>query len=188
MVTKVSWGRTSSGMTNAGSSPPRALAAWAGGGRHLGCGRPSSLSRAAVGGGPTGLSSFGSRAWLVGSPEGGAGFRAVARLGWFPSWDERQRATGGVRTKQVGVNPSRRADVGAGVEGPSGACRPLSCGNPAGAASSEEALLAARWLAIAGTARSGGSMVVLVDHENCRSRRTACGPRAPVNSRQGEWV
>lgn len=169
-------------MTKAGRSSHRALAAWAGGGRHLGCGRPSWLSRAAVGGGPTGRSGFGSTAWLGGSPRGEVEFRTVVLAGWFPSWEERQRATGGVRIEQVGVNPFRRADVEAGVEGPAGACRPLSCGNPAGAASSEAALLAARWLAIAGTARSGGPMVVLVDHENCRSRWTACGPRAPVRA------
>jgi hypothetical protein len=45
-----------------------------------------------------------------------------------------------------------------------------------------EVLLAARWLAIAGAAGSEGLVVVLVDHGNCRSRRTACGSGAPVRA------
>lgn len=114
--------------------------------------------------------------------ERGTVFRAVALRGWFPGYEGCRRATRGVRTKQVGVNPFWRADVEAGVEGPSGAKTPglwLSgwCRTRKG-----EALLAARWLAIAGAARSDGSVVVLVDHGNCRSRRTACGPRAPARA------
>jgi len=35
---------------------------------------------------------------------------------------------------------------------------------------------------------SGSFEVVLVGPFNCRSRRAARGPRAPVNNRQGDWV
>jgi hypothetical protein len=149
--------QTSRGMTKAGRLSPQVPRTRAGGGRHLGCSRTSSLSRAGVGGGPTGpieLRLEGPARWL---PARG-GRVPYGRSSWsVPGQEECQRATGGVRTKQVGVNPLWRADVEAGVEGPSGFCRPLSCGYPAGAALSGEALLATRWLAIAGVAGSDGS-------------------------------
>jgi hypothetical protein len=102
--------------------------------------------------------------------------RTVALRGLFPGGGGCQRATGGVRTKQVRVNPLRRADVEVGVEGPSGAETPGLWAAGWRRLFREEVLLVVRWLAIATAAGSEGSGVVLVDHDHCRSRRTAWGP------------
>jgi len=106
---------------------------WAGGGRHLGCGRSASLSRAVVRGGPNGSSGFGSRAWLVGSPEKGGRFPS-GRPSWLvPGHEGCQRATRGVRTKTGRGKSASACGRRCGGRGSFGAARPLGCGNPAGA-------------------------------------------------------
>jgi hypothetical protein len=111
---------------------------WAGGGRHLGCGRSASLSRAVVRGGPNGSSGFGSRAWLVGSPEKGGPFSerspVVAR-----SRPRRVSASDKRCSDQTGRGKSASAcGRRGGGRGPFGAARPLGCGNPAGAKPARE--------------------------------------------------
>lgn len=61
-------------------------------------------------------------------PLAGAVFRAATLRGSVPGNEGCQRATRGVRNKQVGVNPFWRADVEAGVEGPSGVHDPWAVG------------------------------------------------------------
>ena len=75
--------------------------------------------------------------WWETALQGSSGFGSAGRAGWlsarrgripsgycsrlFPGCEECQRATRGVRNEQVGEYPLRRADVEAGVKGPSGA-------------------------------------------------------------------
>lgn len=170
-----------------------------GGGRHLGCGRPPSLSRVMEEGGPQGLVVLlvGAAVWRADSPKGRVcgnacaaamrerpairtvALRALSRLRRVSASDMRCLGPAG-RGKS---GSTAEVDAGVAEKKDSRNQQPLTWDSSAGDA--RKGIATRR--AVATPQRSGGIWnpeVVLVEPNSCRSRRAVRGPCAPVNNRK----
>jgi hypothetical protein len=89
-------------------------------------------------------------------------FRMAAGRHLLPDDVQHRFMTGGVRVKQVGVNPLGERSHQRGVANAFRAKRPLACGNSVGGSRKGGCLSVARWLAAAPRSRFGSFVGVFV--------------------------